>query len=198
MLSGFEILFMDCFNWRKVSSWLGFVNLIRQFQSQSCAVAILGLSQTYELTGRGDTQVLFFFFKSLASCSYFFDPYTPEEKESLLINTRSEIHWFFSCSLEVGGGDVHISVVILVFVLTPLLHFSPMDCWVIWIRAVVEGLQPSMERGRPNAPMNLQPHYKCTLLEGSAQFLLPESLLNRTGFYLTMCYLENSLFSFFF
>lgn len=105
---------------------------------------------------------ILFYFKSLASWSWFFNPYAPEEKEPLFINTRSEIHWFFFCALEGGEGEVPVTVVILVFVLSPLLHYSPMDCRVIWIRAVIEGPQPAMERQAKSshefaAPIQMHP-----------------------------------------
>lgn len=74
---------MDYLDGRNVSFWLGFVDLIRQFQSQKLQgqLPFQGWVRIYEPFG-GEKLRLFFSFMSVASHSYFLLLTHQKEKEN--------------------------------------------------------------------------------------------------------------------
>ena len=86
MLSHFEIQVMDYFNRRKVSSWLGFVDLIRQFQCRSCGTWCHFRAESefiVPLVGRNSDCTIFLFYEYCLP-PLFFVPYTSTEKKVII------------------------------------------------------------------------------------------------------------------
>ena len=145
----------------------------------------------YQLISGGDTQVVFLFYECCPLKFFFFlfVPYAPKEKKSLLINRSSGIHWLFSCPFgrrerrcsylrSNSWFSIEVSIVFFSYGLENDLNESHRG----------NGLSQGL-RGRPKAPMNVQLHYRCTVLGGSTHFLIARK---SSELHSTIWYLENS------
>lgn len=135
-----------------------------------------GIESDFINSSVGEALRWYFSFMSVVSCSFFFFlfvPYAPKEKKSLLINKSSGIHRLFSCPFarrerrcsylsSNSWFSIDVSIVFFSYGLENDLNESHRR----------NGLSQGL-RGRPKVPMNLQLHYRCTVL-GELTFLLPE------------------------
>ena len=139
-----------------------------------------GIESDFINSSVGEALRWYFSFMSVVSCSFFFSFCSLfTQREKVIVNKQKQWNTltFLLSFCKKGEGclylssnswfSIDVSIVLFSYGLENDLNESHRR----------NGLSRGL-RGRPKAPMNLQLHYRCTVLGGRTHFLIARSLLS--------------------